>query len=86
MSDSIMQSELLVDLSTEQEEAIAGGLSIGNIDGIDLANKVNTGFSEQKLATVSDVQSGPGGSRVTRATAASNTNTFANDLFKIALS
>ncbi|MBW4613154.1 MAG: CTB family bacteriocin [Desmonostoc vinosum HA7617-LM4] len=84
MSD-FNKSELLVDLSVDQEEAIAGGLSIGSLEGIDLKNIVGTGFSQQKLASVSSVKSGKDGSEVTRVIGASNTNTFAKELFSINL-
>jgi hypothetical protein len=70
-------------LSTEQEETIAGDLSIGAINGIKLHNLVKTGFSEQKLATVSTVKSGRDGGEVTCIVGASDTNSYASELFKI---
>ncbi|GAA6622987.1 CTB family bacteriocin [Scytonema sp. NUACC26] len=83
MSNSMMQSNFLVDLSVEQEETIAGGLSIGSIDGIDLDSLTKTKFSEKKLATVSTVKSGRDGGEVTRIVGASDTNSFASELFNI---
>ncbi|MBW4613155.1 MAG: CTB family bacteriocin [Desmonostoc vinosum HA7617-LM4] len=84
MSD-FNKSDLLVDLSVDQEEAIAGGLSLGSVGGIDLNNVVGTGFSQQQLASVSSVKSNGNGSEVTRVIGAANTNTFAHELFSIKL-
>lgn len=77
MSNPMMQSNFLVDLSVEQEETIAGGLSIGSVDGIDLDSLTKTKFSEKKLATVSTVKSGRDGGEVTRIVGASDISSSA---------
>ena len=64
-----MQSEHLVELSEDQQEIVSGGL--------DLASLTQTDFSQETLVTLSTVESGPGGSSVTRAIAAEDINTNA---------
>ena len=64
-----MQSELLMELSEDQQEIVSGG--------IDLASLTKTDFSQETLATLVNVQSGPAGSSVTRAITAEDIDTSA---------
>jgi hypothetical protein len=69
-----MQSELLVELTDEQEEIVAGGIGVGDLIKTDFVEKI------EKFAFTADVQSGRDGSRVQQIVGAQKSYTSSNAL------
>jgi hypothetical protein len=71
-----MQSELLIELSDEQQEVVSGG------EGIAVDDVIKTRFKEltEKFAFNADVSSGRDGSKVSQTVAAQKTLTLSDAL------
>lgn len=65
-----VQSELLTELSDEQQEIVSGGISLKDMISTDYD------FSQEVLAFKADAKSGPGGSNVSQVVAAENTDLY----------
>ncbi|MBE9192393.1 CTB family bacteriocin [Gloeocapsopsis crepidinum LEGE 06123] len=77
MSDSIMQSQFIIELTNDQQESLAGGISLRDI--------VSSTFSEETLLFTTRSSSNRNGSEITQVVGASDIFTGAGQNLNLTL-